>query len=76
MNCTLLATLHDIGKIAIPKHILEKPGRLSPSEWDVIKRHPEIGYRIAMSIEAILLPSPRASWRTTNDGTAAVIHRR
>lgn len=46
----LLAALHDIGKIAIPRHVLEKQGRLSPSEWEMVKRHPEIGYRIAMSI--------------------------
>ncbi|MEQ8174123.1 MAG: HD domain-containing phosphohydrolase [Syntrophomonadaceae bacterium] len=44
----LLAVLHDIGKIAIPNSILEKPGRLSPEEWDSIKKHPEIGYRIAL----------------------------
>ena len=46
----LLASLHDIGKIAIPRYILEKPGRLSPAEWDIVRKHPEIGYRIAMSI--------------------------
>lgn len=44
----LLAVLHDIGKIAIPNSILEKPGMLSPEEWDSIKKHPEIGYRIAL----------------------------
>ncbi|MEN6351241.1 MAG: PAS domain S-box protein [Syntrophomonas sp.] len=44
----LLAVLHDIGKIAIPNAILEKPGMLTPEEWDSIKKHPEIGYRIAL----------------------------
>lgn len=38
--------LHDIGKIAIEENILNKPGKLTPEEWDEIKRHPEIGYRI------------------------------
>lgn len=45
----LLAKLHDIGKIAIPDDILLKPGPLTPSEWDIMKRHSEIGYRIAQA---------------------------
>jgi len=45
----LLSTLHDIGKIGIDQNILSKKGRLTSSEWDEIKRHPEIGYRIAQS---------------------------
>lgn len=48
-NLKLLASLHDIGKIAIPNSILDKPGRLTVEEWDAIKKHPEIGYRIALS---------------------------
>jgi diguanylate cyclase (GGDEF)-like protein/PAS domain S-box-containing protein len=38
--------LHDIGKIAIDEAILNKPGRVSEEEWNEIRRHPEIGYRI------------------------------
>ncbi|SET37600.1 PAS domain S-box-containing protein/diguanylate cyclase (GGDEF) domain-containing protein [Natronincola peptidivorans] len=45
----LLAVLHDIGKIAIKDHILNKPGKLTEEEWREIRRHPEIGYRIAQS---------------------------
>jgi len=45
----LLATLHDIGKVGIRDYILTKPGKLSESEWAEMKRHPEIGYRIAMT---------------------------
>lgn len=45
----LLATIHDIGKVAILDSILNKKESLSESEWQVIKKHPEIGYRIAMS---------------------------
>ena len=45
----LLSALHDIGKLAIPDHILMKPGPLSEAEWEVMRRHAEIGYRIADS---------------------------
>ena len=46
----LMATLHDIGKIGISSHILSKPGDLDEAEWTEIKKHPEIGYRIALTI--------------------------
>lgn len=35
--------LHDVGKLAIPEHILNKPGRLTPAEYDIMKRHAPIG---------------------------------
>ena len=47
----LLATLHDIGKISIDKSILIKPGKLNEEEWLEMKKHPGIGYRIAMASE-------------------------
>ncbi|MFT9496390.1 sensor domain-containing diguanylate cyclase/phosphohydrolase [Anaerosolibacter sp.] len=43
----LLALLHDIGKMAISDSILQKPGKLTLEEWEKMKRHSEIGYRIA-----------------------------
>jgi diguanylate cyclase (GGDEF)-like protein/PAS domain S-box-containing protein len=46
---SLLATLHDIGKVAIPESILTKEGKLNKKEWELIKRHPEIGSSIAKS---------------------------
>jgi diguanylate cyclase (GGDEF)-like protein/PAS domain S-box-containing protein len=49
----LLSTLHDIGKVAIPDKILMKRGRLTAGEWKIIKRHPEIGYKIAESTPQI-----------------------
>ncbi len=42
--------LHDIGKIAIDEKILNKPDKLTNEEWNDIKRHPEIGYRILSSV--------------------------
>ena len=48
-NLIVLTTLHDIGKVAILDSILNKKESLTKREWEIIKRHPEIGYRIAMS---------------------------
>ncbi len=45
----LLSKLHDIGKIGIDNRILNKPGKLCKEEWEDMKQHPEIGYRIAMA---------------------------
>jgi len=49
-NLDLLAALHDIGKIAVPDDILKKPGKLTDEEWEIIKKHPETGYKIALSL--------------------------
>ena len=46
---SLLAHLHDIGKIATPDSILNKPGKLTEEEWAIMKKHSEAGYRIAAS---------------------------
>lgn len=42
--------LHDIGKIAIAESILHNPGKLTEEEWEEMKRHPEIGYRILSTV--------------------------
>ncbi|HKJ35578.1 MAG TPA: HD domain-containing phosphohydrolase [Solirubrobacterales bacterium] len=42
----LAGMLHDIGKVGIPDSILDKPGPLSPDEWDEVRRHPEMAARI------------------------------
>ena len=41
--------MHDIGKISIDNNILTKPGKLTDDEWLDMKKHPGIGYRIAMT---------------------------
>jgi HD-GYP domain-containing protein (c-di-GMP phosphodiesterase class II) len=42
--------LHDIGKIAIPDSILQKPGPLTDEEWETMRRHPSIAYEMLSSI--------------------------
>ncbi|MFM1824117.1 MAG: Cyclic di-GMP phosphodiesterase response regulator RpfG [Planctomycetota bacterium] len=42
--------VHDVGKIGVPEEILRKEGRLSDGEFEAIKRHPEIGWRILRDI--------------------------
>jgi len=47
--------LHDIGKLAVPEHIINKPGRLTPEEFDKMKIHPVVGADI---LERIRFPYP------------------
>ena len=44
------ALLHDIGKISISDDILNKPGKLTVEEWDIVKTHPQLGATIASRI--------------------------
>ncbi len=53
------ALLHDIGKLAVPEHILTKPGRLTPEEFDYIRIHPTVGAEI---IKAVPFPYPVAPY--------------
>lgn len=48
-DLTLLSSMHDIGNLALPRNILMKPETLSKEEWEAVKKHPVIGYRIAQS---------------------------
>ncbi len=46
--CTICAYLHDIGKIFIPPEILQKPTKLTDSEYEIIKTHTILGYKMCM----------------------------
>ena len=46
--CTICAYLHDIGKLYIPSEILQKPSKLTDEEYEIMKTHTTIGYKICM----------------------------
>lgn len=47
------ALLHDIGKICVPNHVLNKPGKLTDREFEIIKQHPAVGAMIVQSIPGL-----------------------
>jgi len=55
----LLARFHDLGKVGIPDHILFKQGILTEEEWEQMRKHCEIGHRIASSVPEL---KPIADW--------------
>ena len=54
----LAGSLHDVGKLAIPEEILQKPGPLTEPERDIVERHPQIGFRMLDSLGV----DPVADW--------------
>jgi putative two-component system response regulator len=44
--------VHDVGKVAVPEHILLKPGPLTEEEWKVMKQHPVVGERICRPLKS------------------------
>ena len=67
------AALHDVGKLAIPDSILQKPGPLDEAELQFMRRHTEIGARILGDEPIPSRRSPRSSARATSTGTARAI---
>lgn len=57
-NLILGGLLHDIGKIAIPDSILYKPEPLTEEEWEEMKKHPAIGYRMVQRVKMLKDCSP------------------
>jgi diguanylate cyclase (GGDEF)-like protein len=50
----LLSTLHDIGKMSINANILSKNGKLTNEEWKEMRKHPEVGFRIAQATSELI----------------------
>ena len=53
----LAASLHDVGKIGVPDHILLKPGRLTEDEFEYIKKHSEFGWMVLRTLQGFEEPS-------------------
>jgi diguanylate cyclase (GGDEF)-like protein len=53
LRCRLGGWLHDVGKVAIPPQILEKPGPLDAAEWEVMRTHPVTGEEIVRGVAAL-----------------------
>ena len=49
-NISKLATIHDIGKISTPYEVLNKKGKLTKEEMDIVKKHPEDGFNMALKL--------------------------
>ncbi|AHE99686.1 PhnD/SsuA/transferrin family substrate-binding protein [Thioalkalivibrio paradoxus] len=47
----LAASIHDIGKIGVPAEILNRPGKLTPLEFQLLQEHPRVGYEIVAGVE-------------------------
>jgi hypothetical protein len=75
-NLEFAALLHDVGKIAIPKDIINKPGRLDPHEWTIIKTHTVEVRRCSTASAASCEKSGSSCAPTTSGGTARGIRTR
>lgn len=67
----IAALIHDVGKLYTPLEILNKPGRLTPQEWVVMKRHPRDGYDILLEggVGSEIAPYIALEHHTAPDGT-------
>lgn len=65
-ECALIrqsALVHDIGKLAIPRAVLDKPGPLTDAEWELVRRHPADGAELLLRVDSLsaLAAAVRAS---------------
>lgn len=61
---SLAATMHDVGKLMIPDTILDKPGRLTPEEFEVVKKHTEYGKKMLETVPGELFTlSTQIAWQ-------------
>jgi len=58
----MMGLLHDVGKIGIPDNVINKPGKLTPEEYDTIKTHSRVGARILQRIEEMPKLAEGARW--------------
>lgn len=67
---SLAATLHDVGKVNVPIEILNKPGKLTKEEYDLIKKHTIYGYEILKNTEGLnrRIPLVALQHHERNDG--------
>ena len=65
-----VALLHDVGKVGVPDHVLQKRGPLAEDEWELMRRHPLIGERIVAAIPPLahLAPSIRGEHERWDGG--------
>jgi diguanylate cyclase (GGDEF)-like protein len=58
LRCRLGGWLHDVGKVAIPDHILTKPSPLDEGEWRIMKTHSEIGEQLVRRVHSVGSAAP------------------
>ena len=69
-NIYMMGLLHDVGKIGVPDEVINKPARLTPEEYEIIKKHPVIGSQILENIEEMPELATGARWHHERyDGT-------
>ena len=57
-TCLIVGRLHDVGKMALPRDILYKPGRLDQDEYNVVKKHADVGHRMIVGIPGLSRYAP------------------
>jgi hypothetical protein len=69
------ALVHDIGKVGVPQAILNKPGRLTESEFEAVRRHPQIGHRLIAGFDSLRFAADAVLWHHERWDGAGYPHR-